>query len=179
MNLPNRITLARIFLIPFFMALLLSKIPYGKWLAAAVFIIAALTDSLDGYLARSSNQITDLGKVLDPLADKLIVAAALIVLVQLGQLSSWIVVIIIAREFGVSGLRIMAAAKNKIVAASFLGKAKTLSQSLAVIFWIFKIGQKATWVNNTAWILMVVAVILTLYSGFDYFMRLKKVLEGS
>jgi CDP-diacylglycerol--glycerol-3-phosphate 3-phosphatidyltransferase len=123
MNLPNRITLARIVLVPIFLLILSVKIKYGHFLAAAVFILAASTDGLDGYLARKRNQVTKLGKFMDPLADKLLVSAALISLVELGKISAWVAFIIIGREFAVTGLRSIAAAEGVVISASRLGKA--------------------------------------------------------
>ena len=119
MNLANRLTLLRIFLVPVFLILISTRIKYGVLIATIVFIIAALTDKLDGYIARTKNQITTLGKFMDPLADKLLIAAALISLVELKSLPAWLVTIIIAREFAVTGLRAVAAAEGVIIAASW------------------------------------------------------------
>lgn len=172
-NLPNRITLARIILIPVFIGLLLSKVPYGKWWAVLVFGIMAASDGLDGYLARVWKQETRAGKFLDPLADKLVISAALISLVELRQLPSWIVIIIISREFIVSGFRTLAIARGKDIPASALGKIKTFAQIIAVLFWIINTS-KSGLINVTAWVTMIIALIFTVYSGFDYFMNLKE-----
>ena len=137
MNLPNKITLVRMVMIPFFIAELLIDFPYHQPLAAALFISASLTDSLDGYLARSRNLVTDFGKFMDPLADKLLVCSALICFVQLGSVPAWMVIIIIAREFAITGLRSLAAADGIIIAASKWGKAKTISQMIAIILMLF------------------------------------------
>ena len=127
MNLANKLTIIRIFLVPIFLIFIAVKdIPYGKTIATAIFIIAALTDKLDGYIARSRNQITRFGKFMDPLADKLLVTAALISLVELQVISTWVAMVIIAREFAVTGLRAVAAAEGIVIAASPLGKAKPL-----------------------------------------------------
>ncbi len=157
--------------------LLVQKVqPVGSYMAVAIFIIAALSDTIDGYVARNQKQVTVLGKFLDPLADKLLISAALVALVELRQLSSWVAIIIIARELGVSGLRLMAAAENKIIAASFLGKVKTVSQVAAVIAIILSLPVEVGG-KSLGWILMAVAVILTTLSGVDYFIRAKEVLQ--
>ncbi|NPV25997.1 MAG: CDP-diacylglycerol--glycerol-3-phosphate 3-phosphatidyltransferase [Firmicutes bacterium] len=177
MNLPNLLTLLRIFLVPVFMLILLIRIPYGEYIAAGIFILAASTDGLDGYIARSRHQVTRFGKLMDPLADKLLVSAALISLVELQQISAWIAVIIIGREFAVSGLRSVAAAEGVIIAASKLGKAKTITQIVAITVILlndfpfslisFPIGEAA----------MMVAVAFTVISGIDYFIKAKKTLR--
>lgn len=171
MNIPNILTLLRIILIPVFVLVLLIKIPYGDYIAAFIFIIAALTDSLDGYLARKWKQITKLGIILDPLADKLLITAALISLVELGRIPGWIAIVILGREFAVSGLRAIKAEEGVIIPASKWGKAKTVSQIIAVLLVIlehlydsfisFPIG---TWA-------MYLAVAVTIYSGVEYFYR--------
>ena len=126
MNLANKLTLIRIVLVPVFLIFIAAKgIPYGSTIATTIFILASITDKLDGYIARSRNQITNFGKFMDPLADKLLVTAALISLVELHVVPAWAAVIIIAREFAVSGLRSIAAAQGKVIAASWWGKWKT------------------------------------------------------
>ncbi|MGI6145580.1 MAG: CDP-diacylglycerol--glycerol-3-phosphate 3-phosphatidyltransferase [Peptococcia bacterium] len=166
MNLPNKLTLLRIFLIPIFLLIFLISIPYGQYIATAIFIIAASTDGLDGYIARKRKQITNLGKLMDPLADKLLITAALIVLVESGDISGWIAFIIIGREFFVTGLRTIAAAEGVIIAASKLGKLKTISQIVAIT---------VTLLNFTFGIyLMYIAVIFTLWSGIDYYLNARK-----
>lgn len=171
----NSITLLRIILIPIFMAFLLSRIPFGDWLAAAVFAIAALTDSIDGYLARKHNQITVFGQFFDPLADKLLISAALISLVGQGRLSAWLAMVIITREFAISGLRIFALVNGKIIAASSLGKIKTVSQVIAIIAWILK---PALVSDAVASLIMGVAVTITIVSGFDYYLKVRPDLEA-
>ena len=129
MNLANKLTLIRIFLVPVFLLFIATKdIPYGSFIATFIFILASLTDKLDGYVARSRNQITNFGKFMDPLADKLLVTAALISLVELQVVPGWAAVVIIAREFAVSGLRSIAAAQGRVIAASWWGKIKTVIQ---------------------------------------------------
>ena len=168
MNLANKLTIARIFLVPVFMIVLLNKINYGMYIAAAIFTVAAITDTLDGYIARSRNQITKLGKFMDPLADKLLVTAALVSLVQMGKLSAWIVVVIISREYTISILRAVAASEGIVIAASWWGKLKTLAQIIAII---------SILINNFPFnlinipfstIALWLAVALTIISGVDY-----------
>lgn len=173
MNLPNKLTVLRIILIPLFVCFLLVKIPYGTYLAAFIFILAALTDSLDGYLARRWRQITKLGIILDPLADKLLITAALISLVQLHQIAGWIAIIIIGREFAVSGLRAVKAEEGIIIPASIWGKLKTITQVVAVLLVILqKHYLPFTKVPLGDWA-MYIAVIITLVSGAEYFYRFK------
>jgi CDP-diacylglycerol--glycerol-3-phosphate 3-phosphatidyltransferase len=131
-NLPNALTLFRILLVPVLMKVQLGRIPYGKFLAAAIFIVAALTDSLDGYIARKRKQVTRVGILLDPLADKLLITAALVILVELGEVAGWVAVVIIGREFAVTGLRALKAQEGVLIPAGPLGKAKTVSQVVAL-----------------------------------------------
>src|SRR5256714_7773432 len=133
LNVPNALTVVRILLVPVLVVVLLQATPHGSWVAAAVFAAAALTDTLDGYLARSRRSITTFGKVMDPIADKLLIAAALISLVSLGRVAPWAAMVIIAREFAVSGLRVAAGAQGVVIPASPLGKVKTISQVAAVL----------------------------------------------
>ena len=174
-NIANRITILRILLIPVFMAFLLGRAPYGDWIAVVVFTIAALTDSVDGYLARKYNQVTVFGQFFDPLADKLLISAALVALVDQGKLSAWIVMIILTREFIVSGLRLVAVARGVVVPASPFGKIKTITQVVAVIALILQ-PNVVPW--QLAWFLMGAAVITTVVSGFEYYMKLKPALEA-
>ncbi|MBF8983033.1 CDP-diacylglycerol--glycerol-3-phosphate 3-phosphatidyltransferase [Lutibacter sp. B2] len=168
MNLANKLTIGRIFLVPIFMIALLNKIPYGMYIAAAIFTAAAITDTLDGYIARSRNQVTKFGKFMDPLADKLLVTAALVCLVQMHKLPAWIVVLIISREYTITILRAVAASEGIVIAASLYGKLKTIAQIVAII---------AILLNNYPFslinfpfstIALWVAVILTIVSGVDY-----------
>lgn len=167
MNLPNRVTLVRIFLIPVFVAVVTLRIPYGDYIAAAIFILAASTDGLDGYIARKRKMITNLGKLMDPLADKLLVSAALIVLVELQRLPSWVALIIIGREFAVTGLRALAAVDGNIIAARWLGKVKTVAQIIAIAALLIK---ELPWLLTYA--AVAVAVVFTVWSGWDYFYRI-------
>ena len=190
LNPANIVTIARILLIPLFLVLLLTTFTgwWAKWLAAIVFAVLAGTDAVDGYLARSRNEVTTFGKFIDPLADKLLVTAALIGLVQLGELPAWIAILIISREFIVSGLRMVAVAEGKVViAASSLGKLKTVTQIVAIVMFIVKgsptianvLGaQGAYWFNIAAWAVMVAALVLTIWSMIDYFYHARAVLAG-
>lgn len=171
MNLANKITLFRVVLIPIFMFFLLSNISNGQYIAAAIFIIASLTDTLDGYIARSRNQVTNFGKFMDPLADKLLVSAALISLVELKRVPAWMVVVIIAREFAITGLRVIAASEGVTIAASSLGKIKTITQLVSVIAILFNIHPFDT-------IMLYTAVFFTILSGIDYIRKNKKVLHS-
>lgn len=134
MNLANKLTIMRIILIPLFLVFILVKdIPYGSLIALLIFVLASITDKVDGYIARSRNQITNFGKFMDPLADKMLVISALIALVECGLIPSWMVIVIIAREFAISGLRMLAASEGLIVAASWWGKIKTVIQIAATM----------------------------------------------
>ncbi|MTI82823.1 MAG: CDP-diacylglycerol--glycerol-3-phosphate 3-phosphatidyltransferase [Firmicutes bacterium] len=171
MNLPNRLSLARIFLVPVFLVVVSLKFPYGDFIAAGVFIVAACTDGLDGYIARKQKMVTRLGKLLDPLADKLLISAALVVLVELGRLSGWIAILIIGREFAVTGLRSVASSDNVVIAASPLGKIKTITQIVAIVAMFlrdFPFNLINIPFGNIA---MGVAVIFTVWSGLDYFQK--------
>ncbi|MDD4548816.1 MAG: CDP-diacylglycerol--glycerol-3-phosphate 3-phosphatidyltransferase [Syntrophomonadaceae bacterium] len=171
MNIPNKLTFLRIILIPVFVFILLVRIPHGDYLAALVFIIAAVTDSLDGYLARKWHQVTRLGIILDPIADKLLITAALISLVELGRVPGWIAIVILGREFAVSGLRAVKAEEGLVIPASPLGKLKTVSQIIAVILVILQASYQAyIQIPLGAWA-MYIAVIITLISGIQYFYR--------
>lgn len=171
LNLPNTITLARIALVPVFTYLFLQSPAPPSWSAAIIFLLAALTDGLDGYLARSRQEITRFGQLIDPIADKLLITAALLVLLQSGLTNTWVVLIILAREFSVSALRILAAAEGMVIAASHWGKAKTIIQIIAVMAFLLGI----TWAST----LMYLAVIITIVSGVDYFYKAQNVLKSS
>ena len=136
MNLPNKLTVLRIILVPFFVFFLLTDFKFHSIVALVLFIVASITDSLDGKIARKRNLITDFGKFADPLADKILVISALICFVELGIVSSWLVIIVLFREFSVTSIRLVASAKGKVVAANIWGKAKTVSQMIAVILTI-------------------------------------------
>ncbi|NLP17750.1 MAG: CDP-diacylglycerol--glycerol-3-phosphate 3-phosphatidyltransferase [Firmicutes bacterium] len=171
MNLANKLTFARIILIPIFMLFVLLRIPYGDFIAAGIFAVAALTDSLDGYVARKRKEVTKLGKFIDPLADKLLVTAALLSLVEMGRLGAWVAMIIIGREFAVTGLRLIAASEGIVIAASNLGKFKTFFQIIAIIAILLKDYPFSIVNIPMGSITLVVAVFFTIYSGVDYFLK--------
>ncbi len=177
MNLPNRITLARIVLVPVLLLILSVKIKYGQFLAAGVFILAASTDGFDGYLARKRKEVTRLGKFMDPLADKLLVSAALISLVELREISAWVAFIIIGREFAVTGLRAIAAAEGVVISASKLGKIKTITQVVAIVFLFIHEIPFAFLDIPIGKILMGTAVLFTIWSGVDYFKKARDLLN--
>lgn len=179
MNLPNKLTVLRVLMIPFFVAALLYE--HGenqtmRYVAAALFIVASLTDLLDGKIARKYNLVTNFGKFMDPLADKLLVCSALICLIELGQLPAWMVIIIISREFIISGFRLVASDNGVVIAASYWGKFKTTFQMIAVILLIVRIPALDILAN----ICVLIALALTVISLVDYLMKNHKVLtEGS
>ncbi|MBI4734249.1 MAG: CDP-diacylglycerol--glycerol-3-phosphate 3-phosphatidyltransferase [Rubrobacteridae bacterium] len=179
MGLANKITIIRILFIPVFMVFLLMPTiqPTGIYIAAVVFTIAAITDAIDGNVARSQKQVTVFGQLMDPLADKLLVSAALISLVELDKIPAWIAFLIIAREFAVSGLRLIALAESKIIPASTWGKVKTVSQIVAIIAIIIDIPIRLSGLSF-GWLLMLIAVIMTIISGLDYFVKAKDVLSS-
>ena len=178
MNLPNKLTVARVILIPFFVFFLLndSMNPYFKWVALAIFIVASLTDLLDGKIARKYNLVTDFGKFMDPLADKLLVCSAMIGLIELGRVEAWIVIVIIAREFIISGFRLIAADNGRVIAASYWGKFKTTFQMFMVILMIANIGM--TPFPLITQIIKWIALVLTIVSLVDYLIKNKDVMSG-
>lgn len=193
MNLPNKLTMLRILLVPVFLVFISIKdIPYGKPIAIAVFVIASITDKLDGYIARSRNQITRFGKFMDPLADKLLVTSALISLVEYHIIPAWAAMIIVAREFAVTGLRSVAAAEGIVIAASAWGKAKTVTQIIAIIMALINLNYNHVslgvikkfinyphkFLNITTDIAMAAAVIITIISGWDYFAKNRDVMRS-
>lgn len=202
MNLPNKITLSRIFIVPIFMLFVIPFpdwvlqsnylklfnpqlvavndfiINYGNYIAAAIFIIASSTDGVDGYIARKRKQVTRFGKFLDPIADKLLVTAALIALVQRNDLTGWAAMIIIGRELIVTGLRLVAAGEGIVIAASNLGKLKTVTQIIAIVATLLKnfpINQFSSFQLDRY--TMLIAVLITIYSGYDYLAKNIKVID--
>ncbi|HEU5140484.1 MAG TPA: CDP-diacylglycerol--glycerol-3-phosphate 3-phosphatidyltransferase [Bacillales bacterium] len=186
-NLPNKITLSRVAMIPVFMIILLAPIDWGMisfieisipvthFIAALIFIVASCTDWLDGYYARKLQLVTDFGKFVDPLADKLLVMAALTALVELGFVPAWMVIVILAREFAVSGLRQVAAANGDVIAASRMAKWKTTSQIVAVSALLLHNIFFASFGFPFASLCLWLAVIMTILSGWDYFVKNKHV----
>lgn len=191
MNLPNKITISRIILIPLFlivmiypfswgeMGLLGAQMPVTHFVGALIFIIASTTDWIDGHFARKYNLVTNLGKFLDPLADKLLVSSALIVLVELGMAPSWIVIVIISREFAVTGLRAILAGEGEIVAANMLGKIKTWTQIVAISALLLHNIFFELFSFPFATIALWVAAFFTIWSGWDYFSKNKHVFVNS
>ncbi|MBS7129736.1 MULTISPECIES: CDP-diacylglycerol--glycerol-3-phosphate 3-phosphatidyltransferase [Clostridium] len=193
MNLANKLTVIRIFLVPIFLIFIaVQGIPYGTFIATFIFVLASLTDKLDGYIARSRNQITNFGKFMDPLADKLLVTSALISLVELQMVPSWAAIVIIAREFAVSGLRTIAASEGKVIAASWWGKIKTVIQIIAIVLLLLQfnittssyltnlVESSSVWnwffMNVPSWMLNI-SVVITLISGWDYFRKNKHTID--
>jgi CDP-diacylglycerol--glycerol-3-phosphate 3-phosphatidyltransferase len=173
LNLPNVLTVIRILLVPVLVVVLLVNTENGSWVAAGVFALAACTDGLDGYIARSRQSITTFGKVMDPVADKLLIAAALISLVSLDRVAAWVAMVIIAREFAVSGLRIAAGQQGVVIPASMLGKIKTIVQVAAVFVLIAVDDTGQAWVQ----VLVYAAVVVTVVSGVDYFLNVRRRIE--
>lgn len=174
MNLPNKITLFRVFMIPLFLVfMLVPGIQYGRFIAAGIFIIAALSDFVDGYIARKHNLVTNFGKFMDPLADKLLVSSALICFVELKLLAAWIVIIIIAREFIISGFRLIASDNGVVIAASWWGKLKTNVQMILSVMLIINLDYPV--INILEQVAIYLAVFLTLVSLIDYMIKNKRV----
>jgi CDP-diacylglycerol--glycerol-3-phosphate 3-phosphatidyltransferase len=169
LNVPNVLTVLRILLVPVLVVALLGNTPDGDVLAAVVFAVASLTDFADGYIARTSGSVTTFGKLMDPLADKLLVIAALVVLVSLSRLAAWVAMVIIAREFAVTVLRVGAGQQGVVIAASPLGKLKTCLQ-IAAILALIAVRGNPEWVN----LLVYAAVVVTVLSGLDYFFGLRR-----
>ena len=177
MNLPNKLTVLRVLMVPFFVLFMLTDLGgvANKWIALAIFVVASLTDLLDGKIARKYNLVTNFGKFMDPLADKLLVCSAMICLIQTGQLAAWIVVIIIAREFIISGFRLIASDNGVVIAASYWGKFKTTFQMLMVIVLILNVQMPFFQILGK--ILTYAALILTVVSLIDYIVKNKDVLK--
>ena len=170
LNIPNVLTLARILLVPVLVVALLVETPNGSLIAAVVFALAAFTDGLDGYIARSRDSVTSFGRVMDPIADKLLIVAALVSLVSLDRVAAWVAMVIIARELAVSGLRTVAAQDGVVIPASLLGKVKTIVQVAAVMALIAAPDSGAAWVQA----LVVATVVITVVSGADYFLNFRR-----
>lgn len=171
-NVPNVLTVLRILLVPVLVVALLDETPNGDLLAAIVFVLASVTDLLDGYLARSRNSITTFGKLMDPIADKLLIIAALVALVSLGRVAAWVAMVVIAREFAVTALRMAATQQGVVISASMFGKAKTCFQ-IAMVLALIVVGNPP-WVE----VLVYVTVAVTVASGADYFLGLRRTLSA-
>ncbi len=176
MNLPNKLTVLRMVLVPFFVASLLMSANNDslKWVALVLFIVASLTDFADGYIARKYNLITNFGKFMDPLADKILTVSGMICLIELGRIPSWIVVIIVAREFIISGFRLIAAENGVVIAANYWGKFKTTFQMIMIILMIMNIPQLQILTDIVMWI----ALALTVISLVTYINANKQILAG-
>ena len=178
MNLPNKITIARIFMIPVFVVFMfVPQLEYGRYIAAAIFILAAITDAIDGYLARKHNLITNFGKFMDPLADKLLVSSALICFVALELIPAWIVIIIISREFIISGFRLIASDSGIVIAASWWGKLKTNVQIIMSVLLI--VNLEYTFFNILEQIFIYAALLLTIISLAEYMIKNRNVLKDN
>lgn len=171
MNLPNKLTILRVLLVPVFMAELL--LGGSKWIGLAIFVVASLTDLADGKIARKYNLVTNFGKFADPLADKLLVTSAMLIFVEWGQLPSWLVMVVIAREFAVSGLRMIAASKGTVMAAGWSGKIKTASTMIAIVLMLTPLGE----IDMVNTVCGIVILVTTVYSGVEYFVKNGKVLK--
>ena len=165
MNTANKLTILRVIMIPVFLLVLYLHVPGANYWALAIFVLASLTDTLHGYIARHYNQITDFGKFMDPLADKCLVTAAMLWFVEIGQMPGWALLVVIVREFGVSGLRMVAADMGRVIAAGWSGKVKTASTMVCIVLMLLPIS---AWINS---ICVAVIVLTTIYSGVEYFMK--------
>ena len=174
LNAANILTLVRVALIPVLVAILLSTLPESDLLAAVVFVIASATDALDGWLARRREMVTSFGKLMDPLADKLLIIAPLVSLVSLDRVAAWVAMVIIARELAVTALRMLAVEQGVVIPASTLGKLKTITQ-VAAIFAVIAVSSTPLWVD----LLVYLAVLTTVASGADYFFGLRRRIEDA
>lgn len=183
MNWPNRLTILRVILIPFFVACLLLDNGDGvlRYWALSIFIVASLTDALDGHIARKYNLVTNFGKFMDPLADKLLVCSAMICFIELGRMPAWVVLVIIAREFIISGFRLIASDNGVVIAASWWGKSKTIVQMVMIIFLMLDLGAvlpaAKAGIVIAEQVLIYLALVLTVISLVDYIVKNRKVLS--
>lgn len=172
MNLPNKLSMLRILMIPVFVILALMNAPAAQYAAVGVFVLAAITDALDGHIARKNRLVTNFGKFIDPIADKLLVMSALIVLVERGRMPGWVCIVMLAREFAISGFRLVAAGTGKVIAAGILGKIKTVTQMIAVIALLLTaIDGVFAPLGTFADIAMYVSAFMTVWSGADYIIK--------
>ena len=172
MNTANKLTMLRVIMIPAFLLVLYLGIPFATYIALAIFIVASFTDLLDGYIARHYNQTTDFGKFMDPLADKCLVIAAMLWFVEIGQMPAWALLIVVVREFAVSGIRMQAANLGRVIAAGWSGKVKTASTMVCICLMMLPIPP----VVNTVCVWVI--VITTLYSGMEYLLNNKDVISN-
>ena len=175
MNLPNKLTMMRVVLIPVYLVLWHLEFPGNNYAALTVFIVASLTDFLDGYIARKHNLVTDFGKFMDPLADKMLVMAALIVFVELGRLPAWAVLIVVVREFAVTALRLIAVEGGRVIAAGWSGKIKTASTMVCLA--LMHLWGEPSVMGTLDWVCVAVIAATTLYSGVEYFVKNQDVLN--
>lgn len=173
MNLANKLTLLRVIMIPVFVIVLYADFPNCNYVALVIFALASLTDFLDGYIARSRNLVTDFGKFMDPLADKILVMTAMIMFVSWHQMPAWVFAIVLARELAVSGLRMIAATDGKVIAAAWSGKVKTAATMVCIILMLLPISSL---INTICWVIILVT---TVYSGIEYFIKNKHVIDWS
>src|SRR5689334_8466198 len=173
LNLPNVLTVLRILLVPVLLAALLQEAKPGETLAAIVFAVASFTDALDGWIARRQKKVSTFGKLMDPLADKLLVTAALVSLVSLDRVSAWVAMVIIAREFAVTGLRQLAMEHGEVIPANFWGKLKTVFQ-VAMVLALILVENSPAWVDGLVW----VTVLITVISGADYFFGFRSLIHA-
>jgi len=179
LNLPNKLTLARIFLVPIVIVFLIAGERVPNYTAGAIFLAAVLTDWLDGRIARSTRQVTTLGQLLDPIADKLLISTALIALVQVGRAPAWLVVLIVGRELAITGLRTIAAAQNVIIHASDVGKYKMIAEVVAVTLLILDWPPRFEFLSlpSVGLLALWLAMVLSIVSGIDYFLKFWKVID--
>lgn len=173
MNTANKLTMLRVLMIPLFLVVLYLEVPYSQYVGLVIFVLASLTDYVDGYIARHHNQVTDFGKFMDPLADKLLVLAAMMWFVDLGQMPAMVVFVVLVREFAVSGMRMVAADQGKVIAAGWSGKVKTASTMVCLCLMFLPIPKE---VNTLCW---VVILLTTVYSGLEYFIKNADVFKGT
>lgn len=172
MNLPNKLSMLRILLIPVFVILALMNAPAAQYAAVGVFVLASITDAMDGHIARKNGLVTNFGKFIDPIADKLLVMSALIVLVERGRMPGWVCIVMLAREFAISGFRLVAAGTGKVIAAGILGKIKTVTQMIAVIALLLTaIDGVFAPLGTFADVAMYVSAFMTVWSGADYIIK--------
>ena len=172
MNLPNRLTVLRVAMTPVFMGVLYFDVPYANYIALVIFVLASLTDLLDGKIARQRNLVTDFGKFADPLADKILTCAAMAWFVEIGLMPAWALLIVLTREFAVSGLRMLAGGKGRVIAAAWFGKVKTAATMVCVTLMFLPLA------HNVNHLCVAVITITTLLSGVEYFVKNKDVIQS-